>query len=216
MPSWAQEGLPGDCWQRIANCTSSASPGEIQQQCCPVITEEISNEKECFCGVNVLALQNDTIAETISDLLTLCSFNSSFDTLCPVKFQEAPCWKQINDCIGGNVNRSESEPKFDPSSPLFNATELLCCSMMQQTARIEKQCFCSINTFIQENPSFAENTTDILSVCSIAGSVDSLSGICEESLAPSPAPAPAPLLTTQGSVESLKAASPITERSKSS
>lgn len=79
----AQEGFPGECWERIENCTSSLTPGEIQEQCCPVITQEISDERECFCGVKPLVLQNVTIADTLSDLLTLCSVASSFDTLCP-------------------------------------------------------------------------------------------------------------------------------------
>ncbi|XP_056687581.1 uncharacterized protein [Spinacia oleracea] len=206
----AQEGFPGECWERIENCTSSLTPGEIQEQCCPVITQEISDERECFCGVKPLVLQNVTIADTLSDLLTLCSVASSFDTLCPVKFEEAPCWIEINDCIGNNVNVSESEPQFDPSSPMFNATELLCCPLIQKAARIEKQCFCSVNTFIEKNPTLAKNTTDILSICSIADSAASLIDLCVVE-GPSPSPAPTPLLRTE---ESLKAASPSTEESK--
>lgn len=50
---------------------------------------------------------------------------------------------------------------------------------MQQTAITEKQCFCTINTFVQQNPLEAQNITLVLSACDIiADSVDSLNNFC--------------------------------------
>ncbi|KMT12570.1 hypothetical protein BVRB_5g098140 [Beta vulgaris subsp. vulgaris] len=195
MPSSAQESPIGECWERFNTCTAGvATAGEFQEQCCPVLTQDISNERECFCGIKP-QLQNATNAEAFSQLLTLCSVTASFDALCPVEFQEAPCWEMINNCIGSNVNNNGSEPRFNPSSPLFNSTEFLCCPLMQQITSTERQCFCTINTFIKDNPSHVKNTTDLLSVCGIANSAASLGSVCSGQ-APSPAPVSPPQAKT--------------------
>ncbi|KMT12559.1 hypothetical protein BVRB_5g098050 isoform A [Beta vulgaris subsp. vulgaris] len=72
-----------ECWERFKTCTAGlATAEELQEQCCPVLTQDIRNERECFCGIKP-QLQNATNAEAFSQLLTLCSVTASFDSLCP-------------------------------------------------------------------------------------------------------------------------------------
>ena len=70
------------CWDRLANCTSGRSSTSDISECCPLLKEEISDERECFCAAKSILLENPSNADSISQFLTLCSV-SSFDTLCP-------------------------------------------------------------------------------------------------------------------------------------
>lgn len=79
MPTSAQED---SCWDRIGTCLSSVSSDEIEQ-CCPVLTGEINDERDCFCGVERVLAENATIADAVSQFLSVCSVNASFNTLCP-------------------------------------------------------------------------------------------------------------------------------------
>ncbi|XP_048499981.1 uncharacterized protein LOC125497384 isoform X2 [Beta vulgaris subsp. vulgaris] len=104
--------------------------------------------------------------------------------------QEEHCWERIGNCINNNINNTESEPQFDPTSPLFNATEYLCCPLIQQISSAERPCFCSVTIFLQQNPSQVPNVTQLLSTCSIVDSVAFLDSFCLGVEAPIPAAAP--------------------------
>lgn len=90
-----------------------------------------------------------------------------------------PCWDTIGSCIGDNVNRSESEPKLNPSSPKFNFSEYACCTLIQQTAQTQKQCFCYVDTFLHQNPSYQTNITSVFKYCKVADSLTSLYTFCQ-------------------------------------
>uniref|UniRef100_A0A803MCS4 Bifunctional inhibitor/plant lipid transfer protein/seed storage helical domain-containing protein n=1 Tax=Chenopodium quinoa TaxID=63459 RepID=A0A803MCS4_CHEQI len=200
VPSSAQQ----DCWDRIQTCIAGAdSAAKFQEECCTIISEEISTERECFCSVKPILDQNATLADSLSNVLSLCDGIASFNTICsgsapsPIATppsstpatlepsEDASCWEEIGTCIQKNLNRSELEPTLNPDSPAFNVTEFFCCPLMQQAARTEKQCFCAINTVIQDNPDSATNITLVLSACNIASSTASLNNFCQ---APSDSP----------------------------
>ena len=107
-------------------------------------------------------------APSPSPSLSLNSNSSS------IILQEEHCWKKISKCIKKNMNKSKSDPKFDPSSKLFNETEHFCCILVHQTASADKTCFCSVSTFFLQNPSRTPQITRLLSICSFA----SLSTFC--------------------------------------
>ncbi|KMT12567.1 hypothetical protein BVRB_5g098120 [Beta vulgaris subsp. vulgaris] len=101
------------------------------------------------------------------------------------------CWEEIGQCLTNNVN--STEPQFDTSSPSFNVTEFFCCPLIQESARNEKQCFCTMNTVITQDPSLAPNVTQLLGACGIADSVASLNSFCQGE-APTPSLALTPSL----------------------
>ncbi|CAO2827295.1 unnamed protein product [Amaranthus hypochondriacus] len=203
MPTSAQED---SCWDRIGTCLSSVSSDEIEQ-CCPVLTGEINDERDCFCGVERVLAENATIADAVSQFLSVCSVNASFNTLCPVKFQDAPCWQTVANCVGDNVNKSETVLQLDPSSSSFNATEFFCCPLMQQIATAEKHCFCSVDSLIQQDPSLEFNFTQIFTLCSITPSLASDFCLAQ---APSPGLDPIELLPILGSSSQSQSLSVVT------
>ncbi|XP_021743950.1 cysteine-rich receptor-like protein kinase 10 isoform X2 [Chenopodium quinoa] len=101
-----------------------------------------------------------------------------------VQSQSGICWEKYDQCVSNNLN--STEPQFDKSSPSFNITEFICCDLLRQSAVNEKQCFCNVNTFITENPSFAPNVTLVLGACGIADSVASLNAFCQDVQVPPP------------------------------
>ncbi|XP_021855956.1 uncharacterized protein [Spinacia oleracea] len=79
IPSSAQV----ECWERIQLCLEgTASQAEFEQQCCPLLLQEITNERECFCSIKPVFLQNATIAGAVSGLVSVCS-TTSFLNFCP-------------------------------------------------------------------------------------------------------------------------------------
>ncbi|XP_021725660.1 uncharacterized protein LOC110692892 isoform X1 [Chenopodium quinoa] len=206
VPSLAQK----ECWQNIRTCLNDVETwDEFQEECCKIVFEEINSEKECFCSVKPNLDRNVSIAGAVSKILTVCDI-ASFDTICsdsdsspitpdppstpdsitpapqpspPLEF-EAVCWREIDHCIDRSHNRSELEPTLNPSSPAFNLTEFLCCPLMQQTARIDKECFCTIKPFLEENPDQITNTTLVMSACNIVTSITSLNNFCQGSSNP--------------------------------
>ncbi|KAL9242884.1 hypothetical protein vseg_016842 [Gypsophila vaccaria] len=115
----------------------------------------------------------------------------SMTTITPTWAQndEGQCWNKINKCILGHEAQSLVEPKYNPGSPSFNITEYLCCPLMVQTAQIDKECFCVVDTVVHQNPSLASNVTTFLSLCSIVDSIPSLDNFCL-GIALTPAEAP--------------------------
>uniref|UniRef100_A0A803L6H5 Protein kinase domain-containing protein n=2 Tax=Chenopodium quinoa TaxID=63459 RepID=A0A803L6H5_CHEQI len=91
-----------------------------------------------------------------------------------------------------HIDRSGSEPQFNSSSSMFNLSEFLCCPLIQQTAQTEKQCFCFVNTFINQNPSFESNVTLVLSYCQVANSLTSLKTYCQDALVSGSTSSPTP------------------------
>lgn len=82
IPSSAQV----ECWERIQLCLEgTASQAEFEQQCCPLLLQEITNERECFCSIKPVFLQNATIAGAVSGLVSVCS-TTSFLNFCPGKY----------------------------------------------------------------------------------------------------------------------------------
>ncbi|KNA18505.1 hypothetical protein SOVF_070140 isoform A [Spinacia oleracea] len=94
------------------------------------------------------------------------------------------CWENITQCMTSNLN--STEPQFDRSSASFNLTEFLCCNLILQSVRNEKECFCNINTFISQDPSSAPNVILVLGACGVADSVASVNALCQDFQAPSP------------------------------
>lgn len=76
-PSSAQAG----CWDRIAACLSDAG-AEDMNQCCSVLTLEITNDKECFCTIKPVLDGNVTLGRAFSAFFSLCEITSSFEKLC--------------------------------------------------------------------------------------------------------------------------------------
>ncbi|KAL2925945.1 DnaJ-like protein subfamily C GRV2, partial [Bienertia sinuspersici] len=162
MTSSAQPG----CWERIITCIEAVETNaEVQQECCPIVLQEISNERECFCSIKPLVAQNASLSTDLSNLLSLCSVTTSFQVICPVQSKDtetAACWDDISHCVEENVNTSATDPNFDPTSPSFNMSEFLCCPLIHETAIVEKECFCTVNTFIQQFPVQAANVSFLL------------------------------------------------------
>lgn len=94
-----------------------------------------------------------------------------------VQSQSGICWENITQCMTSNLN--STEPQFDRSSASFNLTEFLCCNLILQSVRNEKECFCNINTFISQDPSSAPNVILVLGACGVADSVASVNALCQ-------------------------------------
>lgn len=83
MPSSAQQDLPGECWKNIGTCRRNATTAEeFKQECCPVLVKELLNSTDCFCGVKQILDQDPSVADGISQLLTICNIGASFETIC--------------------------------------------------------------------------------------------------------------------------------------
>ncbi|CAO2819788.1 unnamed protein product [Amaranthus hypochondriacus] len=105
---------------------------------------------------------------------------------------EGRCWDDISACIVDHVNNTESNPEWEPLSSSFNITEFLCCPLIEQTSTTEKECFCTITTFLDQNPSQAPNITQLLTLCGIINnSVIALHNFC---LGEGPSPAVTPMM----------------------
>ena len=72
------------CLLKMSNCLGNVTTQSSILGCCPIIKQEIDNERECFCLLNQAVQQNQTtISEEVDTILTLCSITHSFQTLCP-------------------------------------------------------------------------------------------------------------------------------------
>ncbi|KMT12568.1 hypothetical protein BVRB_5g098130 isoform A [Beta vulgaris subsp. vulgaris] len=231
MPSSAQQDLPGECWKNIGTCRRNATTAEeFKQECCPVLVKELLNSTDCFCGVKQILDQDPSVADGISQLLTICNIGASFETICsgsapspdattpsapapganlspmgnpaPAPAPSMHCWDSIRMCIDDNAKKGETMPQFNASSSVFNQTEFLCCPLVQQTSMIAKPCFCDVTTFLQLNPSLTSNVMEIVDGCGVADSVASLNGFCGGG---APNHAPGPMMQPLGSAESLGA-----------
>lgn len=71
------------CLLKISNCLGNVTTQSDILGCCPIIKQEIDNERECFCLLNQAMQQNETTISEVDTILTFCSITHSFQTLCP-------------------------------------------------------------------------------------------------------------------------------------
>lgn len=85
--SSAQEDLPGECWKNIGACRNDVTTqsSDFLKECCPVIVKELNTNTMCFCGAKKILAQNSSLANHVSQLLTICNIGATFDTICPSK-----------------------------------------------------------------------------------------------------------------------------------
>ncbi|KAL2901831.1 hypothetical protein RDABS01_026913, partial [Bienertia sinuspersici] len=164
MPSLAQQEQ--QCWRRIITCIEdNQTPIKFQQECCPSFLQEMETDKECFCSIKPLLLQNVTLDAVVSNLLSLCSITTSFNTICPEEKEDdlrGNCWVRIEKCTT-NATSSSSPTAF-----------LECCPMIQEEIETERECFCSIRNRIRNKPTALNALTQLFTVCSLPGSFDSV------------------------------------------
>ncbi|KAH9603618.1 hypothetical protein KSS87_019838, partial [Heliosperma pusillum] len=98
------------------------------------------------------------------------------------------CWKNVYDCLAEHSN--STDPRFNRSSTSFNITETMCCSLVQYAAKNEKMCFCEVNTFVQQNASYASNVNLLLATCKVTTSIAALGAFCQVDVPPPSAPSP--------------------------
>jgi len=89
-----------------------------------------------------------------------------------------PCWEAVDACIKRHVNESATNPEFDSHSPKFNPRKLLCCPLIQQIARADVPCFCSIGPTLHHTPQGA-NLTSALIFCDAFDSLASFDTTCK-------------------------------------
>ena len=80
MAATAKDAL--ECWDNIGACLNSVTSEKAFEQCCTVVAGEVTNERDCFCGVKPLLAQNATVSDSVTQLLVFCN-SPSFDTICP-------------------------------------------------------------------------------------------------------------------------------------
>ncbi|XP_021725664.1 uncharacterized protein LOC110692895 [Chenopodium quinoa] len=166
-PSLAQddEVENAGCWLKISSCLGDNDVA----LCCPIIQQEIDDERDCFCLMKETALQNATIDASFSTILTFCDISGSFQTLCPdgpptsstpttevtipasdesLPTDVGECWHRISDCTD---SKSDS---------------LDCCPIVKQAIADERECFCS--------NSDADIFFQYLALCEIRDSFDTI------------------------------------------
>ncbi|XP_021738099.1 uncharacterized protein LOC110704596 [Chenopodium quinoa] len=111
----------------------------------------------------------------------------------PTPLDLGGCWDGISTCWIDHVNNSQSLPQYDPLSASFNMTDFFCCSLIQETASTEKPCFCSISSYLNQNPAVSPSFVQIFTTCGVVTSIPALDDFClGEALSPVAAPTMSP------------------------
>lgn len=83
-----------------------------------------------------------------------------------------PCWEKITRCVNSTFNDTTLLDTIDPT---FNVSHVLCCSVIQQEVKAEKECFCRGAIAISEVDSLhSDSMNEVLSICNITSPVNAL------------------------------------------
>ncbi|XP_021725665.1 uncharacterized protein LOC110692896 [Chenopodium quinoa] len=119
-PSLAQddEVENAGCWLKISSCLGDNDVA----LCCPIIQQEIDDERDCFCLMKETALQNATIDASFSTIFTFCDISGSFQTLCPDDSDSSSAPLVSPDSSSSSGSIPTSAPVEDPSPPSPTST----------------------------------------------------------------------------------------------
>ncbi|XP_021767853.1 uncharacterized protein LOC110732246 isoform X2 [Chenopodium quinoa] len=193
-PSLAQDDEVGNmgCWDNITSCLGD---NEVLL-CCPVIQQEIDNERDCFCLMKETVQQNATVAASFSTIFTFCDISGSFQTLCPDG--SVPTSAPVEDPSPPSPTSTTSTPATEVSTPspdestpagvgecwskILTCTDSKseseiseCCPVVEQAVTDESECFCAgAKIAVLDDPSNADTFDQYLTLCKISESLDTL------------------------------------------
>ncbi|XP_048499975.1 uncharacterized protein LOC104892075 isoform X3 [Beta vulgaris subsp. vulgaris] len=212
-PSSAQNR---ECLLRISTCLDGASTHPQLLECCPIIKQEIKDERDCFCLLKDNALEDESFSDALSTVFSFCGISDTIHTLCP-----GP-----NPSPSGSLNPTPPSPTSTPietpiSSPAGSGdcwdgitncvktsttpSEMLeCCPLVKKELANDRECFCTAKARLHGNPSAANSLSEFFTHCGIPGSLDTLCPGSPSSSGEHLIPPPAPIADTNNPTSSGK------------